>query len=299
MEQLQDVKSGAATRRAERLRKEEDEATELRMILQQIEEFEREEVLKAELLRQEQVRLEEERRQAELEERVRQESIRRRDMETKHKELRLMLDQLHELQQVLLEIDQEKEPEELATKIKLEKEEFAKKQETERSDLQTLASTKMADKEYTLQKDYQIRAAEENDIEEAYHERLKEFWKEKKDGEEEVEKAMLALKKQMDKRQRAWQKWKSDELVAFQTQIEEERSYKEELMYSAEHRLNDTCDEKEKELQRRHVAEKMWLQVVIVEREKLLHELEIQDVEGDADSIFAVDHTTDPAVELE
>jgi hypothetical protein len=111
MENLQAVKDGAAARREERRVNELAEAEELRQALLQIEEYEREEALKAELLRQEQERLEEERRQRELEERVRQESIRRRDIEIKYQELRILLDQLHELQQVLLEVDQEKEAE--------------------------------------------------------------------------------------------------------------------------------------------------------------------------------------------
>ncbi|KAH6983022.1 hypothetical protein BKA56DRAFT_615030 [Ilyonectria sp. MPI-CAGE-AT-0026] len=77
---------------------------------------------------------------------------------------------------------------------------ISKKQETERSELDSLMMTKIADKEYELNKDFQIRATEENDIEEAYHEKLQEYWKEKKDGDDEIESALLNLRKLMDQR---------------------------------------------------------------------------------------------------
>ena len=92
MQQLDAIKREADTRRQERQIQERTEAEELRQILAQIEEFEREETLKAELLRLEQERLEEERRQLEIEERVRQESARRRDVELKFQELKESLD---------------------------------------------------------------------------------------------------------------------------------------------------------------------------------------------------------------
>ncbi|KAM0563936.1 hypothetical protein ACHAPJ_000144 [Fusarium lateritium] len=289
MEQLQAVKDGAAARRTERRAQELAEAEELRHILLQIEEFEREEALKAELLRQEQERLEEERRQRELEERVRQESIRRRDVEVKYQELRILLDQLHELQQVLLDVDQEKEAEIMVIDIKTAKEDLEKKHDMERSDLKALTLAKTTEKEYALNKDFQIRAAEESDIEEAYHERLKAYWKDKKDGEKEIETSMLALRKRMDQKHHAWQEWKAEQLIAYETKLEDTRVYREELMYSAKHRLGDSCKEREAGMTRRMAAEKKWLEVVILEREKLLGEWEVQEVEGDADSIFAPD----------
>ncbi|KAM6538826.1 hypothetical protein FALCPG4_000681 [Fusarium falciforme] len=286
MEQLTAHKDGAAARRAERRAKELAEAEELRQILLQIEEFEREEALKAELLRQEQERLEEERRQRELEERVRQESIRRRDIELKYQELRGLLDDLHDLQQVLVDVDQEKEAEELVIETRAAKEELSKKHETERSDLESLMRTKIAEKEYALNKDFQIRAAEESKIEEAYHERLQEYWKDKKDGEQEIEASMLALKKRMDQKHHSWQKWKAGELKKYEASLEDNRTFREELMYSAKHRLSDSYKEKEAEMMRRMAAEKKWLEVVILERERLLGEWEVQEVEGDADSLF-------------
>ncbi|KAL6402936.1 hypothetical protein AUP68_12265 [Ilyonectria robusta] len=288
-QQLDDIKTAAENRREQRQLREQSQAEELRQILLQIEEFEREEALKAEMLRQEQERLEEERRQRELEERVRQESIRRRDIELKYKELRVMLDQLHELQQVLFEGDQDETANDLAMETKTAKEELAKKQETERSELDSLMMTKIADKEYELNKDFQIRAAEENDIEEAYHEKLQEYWKEKKDGEDEIESAMLNLRKLMDQRQHMWQKWKKEALKLHEAKLNDKRALREEIMYSAKHRLDAAFEEKEKDLASQKVAEKKWLEMVILERERLMNEWEVQEVEGDADSLFAPD----------
>ncbi|KAF5659699.1 e3 ubiquitin ligase ARI9 [Fusarium heterosporum] len=287
MENLQEVKDSAASRREERRINDLAEAEELRQALLQIEEFEREEALKAELLRQEQERLEEERRQRELEERVRQESIRRRDIEIKYQELGIMLDQLHELQQVLLEVDQEKEAETTMIDIKTAMDDLEKKHQVERSELETLISVKMIEKEQALNKDFQIRAAEENALEEAYHERLEAYWKGKENGEQEMEASMLALRMSMDKKHHAWQKWKAEQLIIFRSKLEDNRTYREELMYSATHRLDDSCKEKKIEMMRRMAAERKWLQVVILEREKLMSEWEVEEVEGDADSIFA------------
>ncbi|CAG1992849.1 unnamed protein product [Fusarium graminearum] len=287
MEHLQAVKDGAAARREERRVNELAEAEEIRQALLQIEEFEREEALKAELLRQEQERLEEERRQRELEERARQESIRRRDIEIKYHELRISLDQLHELQQVLLEIDQETEGEDMVIGIESAKDSLEKKHESERSELKITISKKMAEKEDALNKDFQIRAAQENDLEQAYHERLKAYWKDRKDGDEEIENAMLDLRKRMDQKQYAWQKWKAEQLKDLEVKLQDNETYREELMYSAKHRLDDSCKEKEREMVRRMAAENKWLEAVVLEREKLLSEWEYDEVEGDADSIFA------------
>ncbi|GKU04110.1 ibr protein [Fusarium langsethiae] len=287
MEHLQAVKDGAASRREERRANELAEAEEIRQALLQIEEFEREEALKAELLRQEQERLEEERRQRELKERVRQESIRRRDIETKYQELRILLDQLHELQQVLLEVDQEKEGENMVIGIKSVKDSLEKKHESERSELKAMISKKMDEKEDVLNKDFQIRAAQENDLEQAYHERLNAYWKDRKDGGREIETAMLDLRKRMDQKQHAWQKWKAEQLKSLEAQLRDNETYREELMYSAKHRLDDSCKEKERDMVRRMAAESKWLEAVVLEREKLLSEWEFEEVEGDADSIFA------------
>lgn len=308
MQQLNDIKAAADARREERELREQANSEELRQILLQIEEFEREEALKAEMLRQEQERLEEERiqreleerlrqekleeerKQRELEERVRQESIRHRDIELKYQELRVALDQLHELQLVLFELDQEEMTQELETEAKTVKEEMAKKHEAERSDLDTLRMTKLADKELSLEREFQMRAADEDRIEEAYHEKLREYWKDKKDDEAEVEAeveaSMFVLKKRMDQYHHAWQMWKKEALARFERKVADEVTYKEELMFSAKARLDDQCEDRAKEMEKRKAAEKKWLAMVVVERERLLREWEVQEVEGDADSLF-------------
>lgn len=289
MEQLHDIKTAAEARRDMRDFREATEAEELRQILLQIEEAEREEALKAELLRQEQLKLEEERRQREIEERALQESIRRRDIEAKFQGLREALDQLHELQQVLLDMDQEKEAEETIIDIKTTKERLAEKHEKEGAEKEALALFRMAEKESSLEREFQVRASLEFDIEEQFHEQLQVFWKGKKNGDEETKAAMLALRRRMDQDHVAWQEWKKGELAMYQARLDEEQVVREELVYSAKARMEDFCVEREAELVRRMAAEKKWMHEVVVEREKMLAEMEVMEVEGDADSLFVAD----------
>ncbi|UZP33744.1 hypothetical protein NXS19_001560 [Fusarium pseudograminearum] len=171
--------------------------------------------------------------------------------------------------------------------IESAKDSLERKHDSERSELKISISKKMAEKEDALNKDFQIRAAQENDLEQAYHERLKAYWKDRKDGDEEIENAMLDLRKRMDQKQYAWQKWKAEQLKDLEAKLQDNETYREELMYSAKHRLDDSCQEKEREMVRRMAAENKWLEAVVLEREKLLSEWEYEEVEGDADSIFA------------
>lgn len=289
MQQLYDLKEAAAGRRAARLQRERDEADELRELLAQIEEFEREEELKAELLRQEQVRLEEDRRQRELEERVRQESLRRQEVELKYQEMRESLDILHELQQVLLEMAQETEAVELGAENKAKREHLTQKHTKDREDTTTRIKSRLSTKEAGFNKDYATRLVQEKKIEEEYHQQLKSFWCGKKDGPAQIEQGMLPLRHRMDQNHRAWQRWKDSELGTYEAALEDERTIREELMYSAEQRLHDSCDEAVVEMGRRRVAEIKWLEVLMLERERLLGEMEVEEMEGDADSLFAPD----------
>lgn len=291
MQQLADIKATAALRRAARVLREQEEAEELRQLLAQIEEFEREEERKAELLRQEQVRLEEERRQLELEERVRQESFRRREVELKYEELREALDILNDLQQVLLETSHETEAIELVAESKAKKEHLAQKQDTDRLDMSSRILSRISTKELDFNKDYASRLSHEKKIEEDYHQQLRAFWAGRKGGEAEIAQAMLPLRHRMDQNHRAWQKWKNGELEVYRTLLEDERTIREEIMYSAKQRMDDACEEAKLDMERRVQAEKKWLEVLMLERERLLGEIEVQEMEGDADSLFDPDHT--------
>ena len=287
MDDLHRVKNGAEQRRADRLAREDAESSELRRILQEIEEYEREEALKEQMIREEIERQEAEVRQRELEERVLVESVRRRDVEVKFRSLREALDELHDVQLVLLDVEHEEEGAELSSEARTKKSELETQQESEQAVLNELASTKFDKREAELVKDYQVRAAEEKKVEDEYHQQLIDFWGNNPYATVKIEESMLPLRRRMDKGYKQWQAWKEQELGAYRIQLDDSRAVKEEYMYSAKHRMIDMYDTRELELQKRFVAEKKWLEVLIRERERLLGQKEVEEMEGDADSLFA------------
>ncbi|UKZ73129.1 hypothetical protein TrVFT333_000770 [Trichoderma virens FT-333] len=289
MEQLRAVKEAAETRRGQRLINERAEAEELREILAQIEEFERQEAWRLEIERLEQERLELERWQAEVEERLKMEQIRRQEVEIKYQQLREMLDELHELQQVMAESKQDDNTRDLAAEAELAKKQLLERQKAERDNLDSLMLIKLRAREDKYTKEYAARAALEHQLEEDYLAQLRDFWADKVDGDKQVKASMLPLRQRMDQAYRAWQRWKDDQMHHFQTKLEDERTVKEELMYSARKRMDASYVDKETELMKRMVAEKKWIQEVILERERLLVGMELRETEDDADSLFAAE----------
>jgi hypothetical protein len=289
MQQLQDIKLAAQSRRREREQREREESEELRRALAQIEAFEREEAVKAEIQRQEQIRLEEERQQRELEERVRREIIRRREAEMKFQLLRPLLDLIHSTQDATLAAAHEQAARDLAEEAQQATEALETRTATDMSDLDAYIQTQLAEKEYGFSKDLAARSAAEKDMVDAYQRQLEDFWRNKAGGREEVDKAMQPLRKKMEQGYLAWQAWKSAELERLGERLEERRAMREELAYSARQRLRDKHEALELELVRRAVSEKQWLHVVVLERERMLSQAEGDEVEGDTDSLFARD----------
>ena len=289
MEQLHALKAGAQTRRQERVEREQAEAEELRQMLAEIEEFEQEEARKAELLRQEQIRQEEERLQRELDERVRQESIRRKEAEIKFAELRTTLDQLHELQRVMVRTQQAKESESLEEESREARDSLEKNQAEARDQLSATMKTNLSQKDASFHEDFATRAETEKKIMDEYHAQLVAFYRNKPRGAQEIEKAILPLRQKMEHQYRAWKTWKGQEMEAYQQELEENHAIQEELMYSKKQRLLEKHEEMQLDLTKKGVAEKQWFRLVVLERERLLAELETQEMEGDADSLFAVD----------
>ncbi|PNY26889.1 tRNA-dihydrouridine(20a/20b) synthase [NAD(P)+]-like protein, partial [Tolypocladium capitatum] len=285
MRQLDALKEAVEERHERQRFREQAEAAELREILAQIEEFEREEARKAELERLEQARLAEERWQLQIKERIRQEGIRRKEVEHKYEELRARLDELHELQQILVDSQQEGDAANLIKESKAMKEQLAEEQKTERAELDALVLSRMATKEQSFTRDYAIRAAQERKVEQEYHQQLRAFWSGKTGAEAEVEKAMFPLRKRMDQGHRAWQKWKGEQLGLYRCRLDDERTIREELMYSAAQHLAGLYESRETELARKMVAEKKWVHEVMLERERLLGAVEVQEMEGDADNM--------------
>ena len=289
MAHLNTMKDAARQRREQRRARDEAEAAELRDILAQIEAFEQEEARKAELERLEQKRLAEERWQRQLKERIRLEAIRRKEVELKYDELRTRLDELHELQQVLVDSQQEEDAASQSKHSKVKQEQLAAKQDAELLDLDALVLSRMASKEQNLNRDYAIRAAQERKVEQDYHQQLQAFWSGKMGSDGEVETAMFPLRKRMDQGHRAWQEWKGEQLALCRSRLDDERIMRTELMYSAAQHLAGLCESRETELTRKTVAEKKWMQEVMLERERLLGAQEVLEMEGDADSLFGQD----------
>ncbi|KAG6001905.1 hypothetical protein E4U21_003655 [Claviceps maximensis] len=287
VEQLNELKEAAARRREQRRVKDELEAEELRAILVQIEEFEQEEAARAERERLEQERLEAERLQQQIEERIRFENVRRREIATKFVELRLHLDNIHELQNVMADAQQEERAASLLEESESAKTQLAERHEAERRRFQDDTRAKIRLKEDQFSKEYSARVATERRVEERYLQQLRDFWKGRRRAEEEIARGMLSLQTRMDQGHRAWQKWKNEQMLSYEAKLGDAQVIKEEIMYSQRERTKDLWQGKERELTRRALAEKKWFQEIVLERERLLAEREVQEVEGDADTLFA------------
>ncbi|TID04867.1 putative E3 ubiquitin-protein ligase rbrA [Colletotrichum higginsianum] len=282
MDQLNAIKAGAATRRQERQRREAEAESELQDALRQIEEFEREEALKAELLRQDMERQEEERRQRELEERVRLESLRRHQIEVKYQGLREMLDQIHDLQEVIVRYQHDKEKELASHEASTSMIELEAKQQAEYLEVTEMAAQKLATKEQALATEYILRVIEEKKTEDAYLQVLEGFFAGKPASEARVEELMRQLRKKMDKGWRAWVRWRKEEAAAYKMKVEEERTIREEIMYSVKKRHEESVEEGRRELGRRQAAELRWVTFVVAERAQLLARMETAEVEDGA-----------------
>ncbi|GFP56304.1 probable E3 ubiquitin-protein ligase ARI9 [Trichoderma asperellum] len=289
MEQLHAIKEAAEARREQRLLNEQADAEELRDILAQIEEFERQEALRLEAERLEQERLEQERWRAVVVERLRLENIRRQDVEIKYRQLRDILDDLHELQHVMADSRQEDDARDLATEAELQKKQLKEKHQAEREDLDSSMQAKLRAREDQYEKEYAARVALERQLENDYLQQLREFWSDKDGGEERIEASMQPLRQRMDSAYQAWQRWKDDQLAHYRDRLEDERTVKEEFMYSSSKRMDAAYLDKEAELARRIVAEKEWIQEVMQERERLLSVMEAQETEDDADSLYGLE----------
>lgn len=291
MDQLAALKAGAATRRERRRQRELEADAELRDALRQIEEFEREEALKAEILRQEMERLEEERRQRELEERVRLESLRRHEIEVKYQELREMLEQLHDLQQVMVRYQHDKEVEISSHEACTATAELVSKQQVELAGLFGAAAQKLAVKEQTLDSEYNCRVIEEKKTEDVYLRQLESFFADKPSSEQRIGDLMRDFRKKMDKGWRTWSKWRNDEFAKYRVKVEEERTIREEVMYSIKQRHDENLLEGQKELRKRQAAEIRWVTLVVAERAQIIADMETAELEDGANSFFRRDES--------
>ncbi|XWW93104.1 hypothetical protein V2A60_001033 [Cordyceps javanica] len=278
MAQLNELKASAEVRRNERRRREQQESEELRQILAQIEELERRE---AEIQEQHRIAMQKERARGEI--------LRRQTVEVKFQQLGRILDGLHETQESIIEWQQEADSKDLATDAKNKEEALGKEQEKELSEIKEKITTRTANMEAKLDAEFAVRAAKERKIEDDYEAQLKEYWADRDGAAGEIESAMLPLRQRMDQGYQLWQAWKTSELETYRTKLQDELTIREELMYSALHRLKGRSEDMEAELARRIVAERRWMREVFAERRVLLAAAEAAEMVGDADSLFGID----------
>ncbi|EXF75477.1 IBR domain-containing protein [Colletotrichum fioriniae PJ7] len=281
MHQLELIKNGAAARRRERLQREAEAEEELRDALRQIEEFEREEALKAELLRLEMERLEEEARIAWEEERARLESLRRYEVEVRFQELRELMDQIHDLQEFLVRYQHDKEKELAANEEATSTAELESKQEAEQQALVETAADKLAAKVKSLTAEYGARVLAEQRTEEAYLRQLESFFADRPSSEARIEALMREFRGTMDKGWRAWERWRDEEVARYKLKVEEERTIREEIMYSVRKRHEERLERARAELERRQAAEIKWVTLVVAERTRMLGVMERAELEGE------------------
>lgn len=222
-------------------------------------------------------------------ERARGEILRRQTVEVKFQQLARILDSLHETQESIAEWQHEADAKDLATDAKDKEDTLKKTQDEEMAEIQSKIATRTADTEARLDAEFSVRVSKERKIESDYEEQLKEYWADKDGAADEIESAMLALRQRMDKGYQLWQEWKTQELETYKTKLKDEFTIREELMYSAKHRLRDRYEDMETELARRIVAEKRWMEEIVAERKVLLAAAEAAEMVGDADSLFGID----------
>lgn len=299
MEQLAGIKREAETRRQARLNREAHEEVELQEALRLVEELEREEAFKAELLRQEQERLTEERRKNELKEQIRREKERRKAVEVKFHKLREVFANINELQRIIVQCDHSTQEANLETQGVTALKELIEKQKTGREKLQTDNKAKLSKWENVFEREYVARVTAEQRIEEQYQNKLKEYWSCKKDGEAKMAAAMKELKSKMDDGFRKWEKWRDNELTGHRWNVKEEQAIKEELMREAQRRLVEKTRKEQNVFLLRKTAELRWVDVIVEERNHMLTDMEVDEIENgeDVDAWFAEDGLDDSSAD--
>lgn len=286
---LDNVKERANERREQRKLREDAQnadAEELQAILRQIEAFEREEARQAELLVEQQRIEAQERREQRLLERAQAESARVRDISLKFQHLRESFDGLHDLQIVLVEVDQQEATVALAAEEQRVTAQLEEKHKVKREELALNFKAKIAAREHAFAKEYRLRVEMEAKVESSFREQLRDFWGDRDFSGIEIEGAMLRLQQRMDRRFRKWQDWMNETIRQLQESLEEELTVQEELMWSAEQLLKTRFEAKRRAMAEREIAEKRWIEVVILEREMMINEMEVEELEGDADLLY-------------
>ncbi|KAI0889699.1 uncharacterized protein GGS22DRAFT_183042 [Annulohypoxylon maeteangense] len=301
MEELAAVKRRAEERRQARRDIEALEEADIQEALRLVAEFEREEALKAELLQRERERIAAERRAKKIEERIKHEGERRRLVGLKFQELREVFANLHDLQRIDVQRTHSEEQVSLEMTTAATLVEFQESWKEEHEKLKMTAKAKLAKKEEALKKEYVARVIAEHRIEEQYQAELKTYWSRsrKEDREERAEAAMKELRRKMDDGFKSWEKWRDNELATYSWDVKEELGIREERMEVEERRLVENTREQQDEFGRRKAAELRWVDVVVEERDRMLNDMEIDEIERgeDVDAWFEDDGFDDGSIE--
>lgn len=302
MEQLGAVKRRAEERRQARRDIEAQEDAELQEALRMIAEFEREEALKAELLQRERERIAEERRAKKIEERIKLEGERRRVLGIKFQELREVFVNLHDIQRVAVLQKHDEEQADLKNKGAASLVEFQTSWDEDHEKLIATANAKIFKKEEELKREYAARVIAERRVEEQYESELKAYWSRsrKENRDERAEAAMKEFKRNMDDKFKSWEKWRDNELETFRWAAKEELAIQEEHKEVEERRLLDNTQATQTQFLRRKAAELRWVDVVIEERDRMLNDMEIDEIEHgeDVDAWFEDDGLDDIDIEI-
>ncbi|KAK6067034.1 E3 ubiquitin-protein ligase rbrA 2 [Seiridium cupressi] len=286
MKQLHTVKQEAEVRRLARNEREAQEQAELAGVLRLIEEFEREEARKAHLLRLERQRQEREQREKELRERMQKEGERRRALAVKFQGLRRDLANLHERQRVEIVREHSKAEHILQYKAESTMTALVEKYTVERQVIVSQCNKRLLDFKSALDHEYATRVKQERQVEEEYQQRLQAYWAGKSGGDAQMEDALLALKRRMDEGYRVWSKWMTNELETHRFLVQEDQAIQLELMDEAEKRLARESSQQRKAFISRKQAELKWVETVVLERETMVNDMEVDEIE-DGDDIDA------------
>ena len=214
----------------------------------------------------------------------------------KYQELRDILDHLHDLQHVLVGYQHDRDAEALRAEAIEAREALQTRQEAERLELKATMEATISAREQKFERELAVRVSGEKKLEEDYLQQLEAFYAGKKDGEERIQATMVEFRKKMDEGFRVWEKHRDAELEVFKFKMEEEHTIKEELMDSAKRRLDDSYRDREADLEKRKAAELKWVTRVMAERERLLAEMEVEELDGDATSLFSFGSEETPGV---
>ncbi|KAK3329739.1 hypothetical protein B0H66DRAFT_634878 [Apodospora peruviana] len=279
-QQLNAIKERAQQAQLARAEREARQATEdawLQNALRLIEEYEREERTRKE----EAAARREERRRREAE---RREEIRIAELAFKYGQLHADLADLEDWQRMELLRDHSREFEERRAVAIEERNAVWQRISAERSELRSETAAKITNQELESDREYRVRVAWEQQLEEEYATALKTFWAGKPGGPEQMGQAMRLYMRKNDARMEAWQKMRAREMEAFRYAAEEELGVREELWDTMMSRAHRTAEDKQEEVKRKHAAKLRWFELVVVERNRLLAEMEMFERETGAES---------------